>query len=75
MVYWVSSVVQTRQDIEKRFSVSFKGVENEAFLIKIWNLKFSFLSFAKIAIFAKKMKNNVLSFLLMIGLCVINGTQ
>ena len=34
MVYWVSSVAKTRQDIEKRFSVSFKGVDNPAFPVK-----------------------------------------
>ena len=52
MVYWVSFVTQTRQDIEKRFSVFLKGVENEAFPIKNWHLKFSYLSFAEFAIFA-----------------------
>ena len=31
MVYWVSSVAQTRQAIEKRFFASFKGFKNEAF--------------------------------------------
>ena len=52
-VYWVSYVAQTRQDIEKRFSASLKGVENEAhYPSKISHLKFSFLSLAKCAIFS-----------------------
>ena len=38
VVYWVSTVAQTRQDIEKRFSASLKGVKNEAFPVK--NLEF-----------------------------------
>ena len=44
------------------------------FQSKIWHLKFSFSSFAKFAIFAQMSKNHVLSFLLMSGLCVANGT-
>ena len=31
VVYWVSSVAQTRQDIEKRFSVPLKGVKIKCF--------------------------------------------
>ena len=61
--------------LENEFSISLKGVKNEAFPVKIWHLKFSFLSFAKFAIFAKISKNHVLSFLMMSDLCVINGTQ
>ena len=57
---------QTRQDIEKRFSASSKGVENEAFPVNIWHLKFSFLSFAKF---------DVSSVSMMSGLGVINVTQ
>ena len=34
VVYWVSSVAQTRQDIDKRFSASLKGDKNKAFLVK-----------------------------------------
>ena len=72
--YWLCSVAQTRQDIEKRFSVSFKGIKMKRFLSKICHLEFSFSSFAKFAIFAKISKNHVLSFLLMSGLCVFKGT-
>ena len=39
VVYLVSSVAQTRQDIEKRFSASLKGVKNEAFLVENLELK------------------------------------
>ena len=41
----------------------------------IWHLKFSFLFFAKFAIFANFLENHVLSDLLMSGLRVINGTE
>ena len=40
VVYWVSSVVQTRQDIEKRISASLKGVKKEAIPVKKMELKF-----------------------------------
>ena len=40
---------------------------------KMWHLNFSFLPFAKFAIFAKFLKHYVLSFLLMSGPCVTNG--
>ena len=66
-------MAQTRQDIEKRFSASFRGIKNEVFPVKIWHLKFSFSSFAEFTIFAKISKNHVLSFLLMSGLYVVNG--
>ena len=42
-IYWVSSVAQTRQDTEKRFSASLKGVKNEAFPVK--NLEFEIFVF------------------------------
>ena len=75
VVHWVSSVVQTRQDIEKRFSASYKGAENKAFSIKNLVFKMFVLSFEKFAIFAKKIKIIFISFLLMSDLCVINGSQ
>ena len=68
-------MAEIRQDFENWFSVSRKGVENEAFPIKFWHLKFSFLLFSKITIFAKFSKSHVLSFLLMSGLCAINSIQ
>ena len=69
------SVVQIRQDIEKRFSASLKVVK-KAFPVKNWNLKYSFVSFPKFALFAKfSKKYHVLSFLLMPCLCDIKGTQ
>ena len=34
VLYWVSYVAQTRQDIEKLFSASLKGVENKVFPVK-----------------------------------------
>ena len=42
-IYWVSSVAHTRQDIEKRFSASLKGVKHEAFPVK--NLEFKIFVF------------------------------
>ena len=80
-------MAQTKQDIiEKRVSASLKVettdfnssskvVENKAFQLKKWHLKFSFLSFAQFAFFAKFSNKSCLLFLLMSGLCVINGTQ
>ena len=68
-------MAQTTQDIKKkRFSASFKGIKNEAFPVKTLAFKISFSYFAKFAIFAKISKKHVLSFLLMSGLCVVNGT-
>ena len=75
MAYLVRPMVKIRQDFEKLVSVSRYGAKNEAFPIKVWHLKFSFLLFSKIAIFAKFSKNHVLSFLLMSGLCAINSIQ
>ena len=57
VLYWVSSVAQTRQDIEKRVSASLKEIENKVFLSKIWHLNFLYLSFAKFTIFAIRFKN------------------
>ena len=54
--YWLCSVAQTRQDVEKRFSASLKESKMKRFQSKIWHLKFSFSSFAKFAIFAKFQK-------------------
>ena len=48
----------TSQDIEKRFSASFQGVENQTFPIKNLALKIYILSFAKLAIFAKRNKKS-----------------
>ena len=69
-------MAQTRQDIDKGFSASLKGVKNEAFPVKILAFKiFSFI-IGKIRYFYQIFKTNqVLSFLSMSGLCVINGTQ
>ena len=67
-------MAQTRQDIEKRFSASFKGIKNEAFPVK--NLAYKIFIFhpLKISPFLPKFqKNNILSFLLISGLCVVNG--
>ena len=52
-----------------------QGVKNEAFPIKFWHLKFSFLLFSKITIFAKFSRYQILSFLLMSGHCAINSIQ
>ena len=54
----IGSVAQTREDIEKRFSVAFKGIKNETFPVKNLAFKFSFSSFAKFAIFAKNFKKS-----------------
>ena len=66
-----------RQDIEKkkRFLPLQRESKMKRLSSKVWHLKFSFLSFVKFAIFAKCLENHVLLFLLMSGLCVINGTQ
>ena len=45
------------------------------FLLKFWHLKFLFLMFSKIIIFAKFSKHHVLSVLLMSDLCAINNTN
>ena len=80
-------MAQTKQDIiEKRFSASLKVeaigfnssskvVEYKAFHVKKCHLKFPFSSFVQFAFFAKFSNKSCLSFLLMFGLCVINGTQ
>ena len=68
-------MAKIRQDFEKWFSVSRKGVKNEAIPIKILASKIFILLFSKITIFAKFSKNHVLAFLLMSGLCAINSIQ
>ena len=54
VVYWVSSVVQNRQDIENGFLSLLRGSKMKCFLSKIWHLKFSFLSFAVLPKKSKK---------------------
>ena len=71
----VRPMAEIRQDFEKWFSISRKGVKNEQFPLKFWHLNFLFLLFSKITIFANFSKNHVLSFLLMPGLCAINSMQ
>ena len=66
-------MVQSREDIGIRFSVSLQVVENAAFPIKNWHLKLSFLSFAKFVIFAKISKNHVLSFLITSALSMVHS--
>ena len=71
MVYWVSFVVQTRQDIEKKISTHIK-----VFPIKHLAFKIFIFSLSQICIFCQIFKKiHVLSFLLMPVLCLINGTQ
>ena len=63
-------MVKTRQDIqdiEKWFSVSLKGVENEAFPVKNVALEIFIFILCQIRHFLR-------SFLLMTGLCVFNVT-
>lgn len=50
---WVSSMSKSRQNIEKRGSVSFKGVKNEAFSIKRFFILCKIRQFSRI--FKKKM--------------------
>ena len=78
MVYLVSSMVEIRQDFEKWFSVSRKGVKNEAFPIKILAFKIFiiyFYCFPKSLFLPNFQKNHVLSFLVMSGLSAINSIQ
>ena len=49
VVQWVICVAQAKQDIEKRFSASLKGVESEAFSVK--NLAFKIFIFNLCQIF------------------------
>ena len=75
MVYFVKHMAEIRQDFEKWFSVSKKGIKNEAFPIKMLAFKiFIFIVFQNHH-FAKFSNNHVLSFLLMSGLCAINSIQ
>ena len=61
---------------KKGFRSLGRGYKKEAFQLKFWNLKFSFLLFSKITSFAKFSKKNlVISFLLMSGLCTIDSIQ
>ena len=72
--YWLCSVAHTRQDIKKQFSASFKGIKNELFPVKYLAFKIFIFILCKICHFCQNFKNHVLSFLLMSGLCVVNGT-
>ena len=58
VVYWVSSVAQTRQDIENRFSASLKGVKNEAFLIQNLEFKIFICNLSQICNFCQIFKNS-----------------
>ena len=75
MVYLVRPMVEIGQDFEKWFSVSRKGVKNEAFPIKILAFKIFIFIVFQITIFAKFSKNHVLLFLLMSGHFAINSIQ
>ena len=66
-------MAEIRQDFEKCFSVSWKGVKNEAFPIKILAFKILIFIAFQFTIFVKFSKNHVLSFLLMSGICAINS--
>ena len=59
-----STTEPPRHANQTRYWKSLKGFENEAFPVKIWHLKCSFLSFAKFAIFAKFSITHILSLLL-----------
>ena len=52
-IYLVRPMAEIRLNFEEWFSVSRKGVKMKHFLLKFWDLKFSFLLFSKITIFAK----------------------
>ena len=68
-------MAEIRQNFAEWFSVSRKGVKNEAFPIKISAFKiFIFIVFQN-HLFAKFLKSHVLSLLLMSGLCTINSLQ
>ena len=72
----IGSVLWRKPDkiLKNGFLPLLRESKMKRFQSKIWHLKFSFSSFAKFTIFAKISKNHVLSFLLMSGLCVVNGT-
>ena len=73
MVYLVRPMAEIRKDFEKWFSVSRKGVKNEALPINLLAVKF--LLYSKITVFAKFSKNHILSFSLKSGLCAIKSIQ
>ena len=68
-------MAKIRQNFEKLFSDSRKGVKNEAFAIKKLEFKIFIFYVFQIIIFAKFSKHRVLSFLLMSGLCAIDSIQ
>ena len=51
-------MAQTRQDIEKRFSVSFKGIKNEAFPVKNLAFKIFIFILCKIHHFCQNFKKS-----------------
>ena len=72
---FVRPIAEIRQDFEKWFSDSMKGVKNEAFPIKFSAFKIFIFIFFQNHYFCQIFKKNVLSFLLMSGLCAINSIQ
>ena len=62
--YWLCSVAQTRQDIEKRFSASFRVIKNEAFPVKHLALKIFISILCKVHHFCQNFKK--LCFILLI---------
>ena len=56
--YWVCSVAQTRQDIEKHVSASFKGIKNEAFPVKNLAFKIFIFILCKIRHFCQNFKKS-----------------
>ena len=56
--YWLCSVAQTRQDIEKRLSASFKGMENEAFQVKHLAFEIFIFILCKIHHFSQNFKKS-----------------
>ena len=72
----IGSVLWLKPDkiLKNSFLPLLRESKMKRFQSNICLLKFSFSSFAKFAIFAKISKNHILSFLLMSGLCVVNGT-
>ena len=66
---------QTRYMYWKTVFFPSKRSQNKVFPVKTLAFKIFILSFPKVANFARFSKNHVLSFLLMSGLCHINGAQ
>ena len=56
--YWLCSVAQTRKDIERRVSASFKGIRNEAFPVKILAFKIFIFILCTIRHFCQNFKNS-----------------